>query len=421
MRTRIWLVVLLWLLPIPLAAAEPDPLAAIARRVARQIAEKPEVSAAMYGPAFLHLVPTAKLAAICKELFEKNGKVLVVEKQPGATATSGKFTFRCRETQMTVSLVIEADAPHRIMSLWFGPPAPIVASWDDLTARLAKLPGEVSFQVERLDDGKILASHQADKPLGIGSAFKLYLLAALIDRRTPWDKIVKIEDRYKSLPSGQLQNWPAGSPVTVHTLAVQMISISDNTAADHLLALIGREEVEKRLGRFGMKAPARNIPFLATREFFRLKSDAALRKAYLAASPASRRKILDRVAAMPALKDSDENWSGPLAIDRIEWFASAADLCRVLGWLDEHGGPSGEAILAVNPGRVFSKEPFTYVGYKGGSEAGVLSMNWLLHARDGRHYALSAIWNDPRSDVDLPRLAGLLSAAAALSVKPAKR
>lgn len=47
----------------------------------------------------------------------------------------------------------------------------------------------------------------------------------------------------KSLPGGILQNWPKGAPLTLHTLAGLMISQSDNTAADTLLEILGRDVV----------------------------------------------------------------------------------------------------------------------------------------------------------------------------------
>jgi len=399
-------------------AAETDALEAVAKKISEQIVEKPDVPAAMYGAKFLAAVPVEKLAELYKSFFAKYGRVKHEDLQRGATAAHGVFTFRFQDVEMPVTLTIEPDAPHRVVGLWFGPPTPRLKSWPDVVARLAKLPGQVSFQAVCLDEGKPLAVHQPDKALGIGSAFKLYVLATLVDEKTAWDKVIHLEDRHKSLPSGVLQDWPAGAPLTMHTAAEEMISISDNTAADTLLALAGREEVERRLATFGMKNPEANMPFLSTREFFRLKSDAALRKEYLLANAEVRRKLLARMEEMPRLKAADLFWDGPLAIDRIEWFASAADLCRVLGWLDAHGGETALAILAVNSGKAMPADHFAYVGYKGGSESGVLSMSWLLHARDGRHYAMSAIWNDTAKGVDLGELVGLMSAAGELIASP---
>jgi beta-lactamase class A len=400
-------------------AAETDALEVVAKKISEQIVEKPNVPAAMFSPIFLAAVPTAKMSDICSSLYSKLGGVQRVEMHSGATATHGEFTFRFKDVDMPVTLTIDLAEPHHISGLWFGAPTPRLKSWDELVARLAKLPGTVSFraiQLNAVESGKEqpIAWHHPDKALAIGSAFKLYILATMVDKRVTWDEVVKLENRYKSLPSGVLQSWPDGSPLTVHTLATEMISISDNTAADQLLFYAGREEVEGRLATFGMKDPAANVPFLSTRELFRLKSSDALRKEYLAADVAGRRKLLTRIDEMPLLKLTELHWNGPIDIDRLEWLASAADLCRLLAWLDAHGGETAQAIMAVNTGKVLPDARFAYVGYKGGSEAGVISMNWLLHARDGRHYAMSAIWNNPHDAVDLETLVGLMSAAGDL-------
>ncbi|HKD38121.1 MAG TPA: serine hydrolase [Pirellulales bacterium] len=401
-------------------AADSDTLESTARRIADQIAAKPQIEAKLYASEFLDTVPAQELSNICRSIFAKTGKVLEIQRQSGGSTSSGKFLFRSRDSELMVDLIIDVDEPHRVLSLELGSPSPRIKNWDDFTGRLAKLPGEVSFQAMRLDDGKVLGSHQPDTVLGIGSAFKLYVLATLVDKKVPWDEIVTVEDRYKSLPSGVVQNWPAGTPTTVQTLAIQMLSLSDNTATDHLIALVGREEVEKRLELCGMKSPPKDEPLLMTREWFRLKSHRKLRNEFLAADQGERRAILKRMAEMPRMNDADEEWNGPLAIDSIEWFASSADLCRVLDWLDKHGGKNAQAIMAVNSGGI-SDDQFTYVGYKSGSESGVLSLNWLLHARDGKHYALSAIWNNKVHRVDRAELLAMMKAAARLLVEPEKK
>jgi hypothetical protein len=49
----------------------------------------------------------------------------------------------------------------------------------------------------------------------------------------------------------------------------------------------------------------------------------------------------------------------------------------------------------------------------------VLSLNWLLHGRDGHWYALACAWNDPAAAVDDVKLTGLLSRALQLLGKSA--
>ena len=64
-----------------------------------------------------------------------------------------------------------------------------------------------------------------------------------------------------------------------------MISVSDNTATDMLINLVGRSAVEAALTATGMASPALDRPFLTTREIFILKLDQwpALAKRYIAA------------------------------------------------------------------------------------------------------------------------------------------
>jgi beta-lactamase class A len=60
-----------------------------------------------------------------------------------------------------------------------------------------------------------------------------------------WADVVALQEQWRALPSGVLQDWPLGTHLTVESLAVLMISISDNTAADALAGLVGCAEVEQ--------------------------------------------------------------------------------------------------------------------------------------------------------------------------------
>ena len=75
--------------------------------------------------------------------------------------------------------------------------------------------------------------------LGIGSAFKLYVLAELVravnDGERQWADVVALDSDVMSGPSGVLQGWPTGTPMTLQTLATLMIYISDNTATYNLV------------------------------------------------------------------------------------------------------------------------------------------------------------------------------------------
>jgi len=262
---------------------------------------------------------------------------------------------------------------------------------------------------------------KADRPLAIGSTFKLFLLAELVrqvkagERR--WTDVVTL-DR-KSLTSDR-DHWPAGAPLTLHSLAALMISRSDNSATDTLLHLLGREKVETILPALGLsaQAAARNRPFLSTREAFVLKTAPDLLAPWIAADEAGRRALLaGPVAAVSADAVDLSRFTGaPLAIDSVEWFASANDLARTMLWLVRSGDPQVMAILAINPGfnrAVF--EGWDYVGFKGGSEAGVINFTYLLRDPAGRYTVTTLGWNDPRAAIDGDKAASVNARLVALA------
>lgn len=299
---------------------------------------------------------------------------------------------------------------------------PAAAQVGPLFGEIVGLPGEVSLAAARLEESgpADFLTEKAGRPLAIGSAFKLFVLAELVrqvksgERR--WSDVVPLGR--PSLASGLLQDWPRGSPLTLHSLAALMISRSDNSAADTLLAVLGRDRVEALLPELGVAAPARNRPFLSTREAFVLKfGDPKLLDRWRAADEAGRRALLaGELAAVAAASLDRSRFTGrPIAIGEAEWFASPADLVRTLDWLRRNGDAAALELLAINPGvdRATARD-FAYVGYKGGSEPGVVSMNFLLRSREGRWMAVSATWNDAAAPLDEARFIALMSRLVAL-------
>ena len=87
-------------------------------------------------------------------------------------------------------------------------------------------------------------------------------------------------------------------------------------------------------------------------------------------------------------------------IDSIEWFASVNDICKLMEYFIEKNNLYANSILSINPGLDLKTPGYLWTGYKGGSEAGVLSTNWLLKDKAGRNYCLSAVVNDSRKIID---------------------
>ncbi|MCU0722809.1 MAG: serine hydrolase [Planctomycetes bacterium] len=382
---------------------------------------KPEGIERLFHESFLKAVPAAKIAALLQGLFEKNGactEAALLKVKPDGTGAF-ELVFE-KGVAMPSTLNLEAAPPHKVTGWWIGPPMPAARTLEDVAAELRKLPGSVSFAAARLGDKdpEVLASLNPDLPLAIGSSFKLYVLGAVSraveEGRLRWDAAVPLKEEWRSFPSGSLHEWPPGAPVTVHTLASLMISVSDNTATDHLLFTAGRKAVEAALEPMGSRNAARNVPFLSTQEMFKLKvGPGGLAKAFLGKSAEERRAFLEgEVRALPRASVSLAGFDRPRDIDTIEWFASASDLVRAMDFLRRAAEKPGQGellgILSINKGLPFEEAEWPFVGFKGGSEPGVLNGTFLLRSGKGAWFAVSASWNDPAKDVDAEKLFGVL-------------
>ena len=377
--------------------------------------KKPEQ---LFSPAFLAAVPAAQVNAISQQLKGQLGAARKVAKIEASSATAGVVFLDFEKGVLQLRMNIGASAPHPIEGLLVTGTQTKGDSLAAVAAELKRLPGQTSFAVARLGDGAPVTTvgHEAARPLAIGSTFKLFLLAELSRSikagERSWGDVVKLDRR--SLPSGFLQSWPEGAPMTLYTLAALMISQSDNTATDTLLHVLGRERVEQLLPALGLKAPERNRPFLSTFEAFALK--AADPAAWAGADEAKRRALLADYAKLGPSQIALEKLSGgPKRIDSIEWFASADDLVRTMDWLRLNGGKEAIDILAINPGiGSAAASNVAYLGYKGGSETGVMNMTFLVRGKSGQWYAVSGGWNDARAAVDENRFVGLMRRAVSL-------
>jgi hypothetical protein len=300
-------------------------------------------------------------------------------------------------------------------------PTPPPTSWEECDARLSALGPRVCFAAMEIGPGgecRLVHGLSPEIRRPTGSAFKLYVLGALgqavAEGSARWDEPLAIRDDRKSLPSGIMQDHPQGHIAPLSEYAELMISLSDNTATDHLIHRVGRDAVQRQLRLFGHRAPEANIPFLTTRAFFRFKasSDSALARRYPDLPVHERRALLESLERQP-LANLPDIWPAPREIDRIEWFASPIDICHAfLGLLRLDQPEIGHALSRNDAGLGLDTSRFPTVWYKGGSEPGVLTLHYLACTGTGRPLAVSLLVSDPREP--LPTIATVVAAQSAL-------
>lgn len=379
--------------------------------------------ASLFSPAFLAQVPAERVRAIAVQLGSQYGATRGLAGVDARSPTAGTIRIDYERAIVAMDIQIAPAPPHLVNGLLV---TNIEMRDDDMArvlAELRALPGQTGFAIARLGDGPpaVVASHEPDRVLAIGSTFKLVILAELSRQvragQRRWSEVVTLNQPAQR--AGMLSGWPDGVPVTLHTLASLMISVSDNRATDILLHELGRENVERMMATVGLTAGApRNRPFLSTLEMAAIKTggEAGL-AAWRAADEAGRRRLLTTIyAGIDASRINIAAFTGnPLALD-VEWFASPADLVRAMDWLRREGDDTTRAILAINPALgPAQRQALDYTGYKGGSEPGVLSLTWLIRARSGQWLAATATWNNPAAPVEENRLIGLMARAIRLA------
>ena len=323
--------------------------------------------------------------------------------------------------QLTVKIAV--DGAGLIAGLLLTPYQPAPASWAQVDRQLAALAPDAGLLAARVSPGGVCTPvHEvaaaAARPLA--SMFKLFVLGALAHQvaggRVSWDQDLKVTAALKSGGSGSLQDDPDGTRLPVQQTAAMMISISDNTAADMLIHLVGRSAVQAQDRQWSAHA-ALNVPFLTTREAFLLKYlHPALAQRYLSLAPGQRAAFLassvDSLPFSQAQMQADASGSLPADIDTIEWFASPDDICRAFAGLQQLAAQPGLAPLGpiLSPGfGGIGLDPAQWptVWYKGGSEPGVLTLGYLATDSKGQTFVVVAMLGDPAATLSPSAVTGL--------------
>jgi len=352
-----------------------------------------------FDALFLDKVSTVEINRVLAELPAPGRLVGVLSSEPTGLEVIADFGTARWQVRLSV------DGSGLIVGLLLTPSAS-ATSWSQIDRTLAALAPNVSFLAARVANGSCRTIHQVasstSRPLA--SEFKLFVLGALAHQvasgRIGWDDTLTVRDQQKSAGnvagSGSLQFVAAGTKVSVQEAATKMISISDNTAADILIDLVGRSAVETQVQRWST-TPQLDVPFLTTRETLLLHyvDYPTLANAYLKRAPSGREAFLgSSVDPLPLtqLQESTE----PRDIDTIEWFASPDDICRAFVGLHQLSHQPKlspiASVFSVNKGGLgLDPSKWPTVWFKGGSEPGVLTLGYMATNRKGQTFVVSAM------------------------------
>lgn len=291
----------------------------------------------------------------------------------------GEHTFNVYFEKGVVEVLMILNPAGEIAGLRFLSVREEGMDLEQIVEKFSDLSGEVSLLVIRNDEK--LAALKSDQKMNVGSTFKLAVLQAVKSEiesgDLSWEDVIELKDKTKSLPSGQLQEWPSGAPLTVHTLASLMISVSDNTATDVLIEHLGREKVESQTG---------HEPLLKTREFFVLKApqNSDLLEKYRAATRKGKYNILAQTedCSLPSANVFDQ-----VRAQDIGWQFSDYELKELMKAVKDL------ELMRINPGVVKPRQG-EKIAYKGGAQPGVLNYTIWLETESDDQVFITASWND---------------------------
>lgn len=340
---------------------------------------------AMFTEEFLKTVTEKRLHEIISFYQNEVGSYTRVE-----TVKEG---FKLHFVKGTVPASLKINEKNLISGLWFGVPEKSEDSFAAIVESFKKSPDRNSFCVLRYKlpataeagqtaasqsdalQPEVVAELNSEQPMGIGSTFKLYLLRALEDDvaagRRSWNDIIELREDWKSFPSGILQDWNPGSRHSLETLAGLMISISDNTATDHIFNLLGVETVRKYLPE--TCKDTFNTSQLLKMKFFYPEKAAEFIKADQKGKDTILREMDSIIPSSIASYSSIYSLNTPVLIDELEWFVSTRKLCETIWTLRDSTRIRINAVSGL-----VNRADWHIAGFKGGSEPGVLNYTWVL-------------------------------------------
>lgn len=135
-------------------------------------------------------------------------------------------------------------------------PAPFALLTTHLRALATHAPGRVAFDVVDLT-GNYRASYDAGASMPAASTIKIPVMVEVFQQlqqgRFTLDRHVTLLNADRDYGWGELCSARAGTRYTVRALLSKMIDYSDNTAANMLIRLVGRQHINATMKRLGLR------------------------------------------------------------------------------------------------------------------------------------------------------------------------
>lgn len=132
---------------------------------------------------------------------------------------------------------------------------------EEILSRLSALPGRIAFYYKNLADGETITLHEQE-PMMAASVIKLFVLAEAYRQMEAGrlDKNRRITIHKKDcVPScGALTYMHDGLQVTVEDLYTLMIILSDNTATNYMIDILGGDAINEGIRSLGFPSAALN-------------------------------------------------------------------------------------------------------------------------------------------------------------------
>ncbi|GJQ30528.1 MAG: hypothetical protein HBSAPP03_24120 [Phycisphaerae bacterium] len=389
---------------------------------------------------------TTTLTTLRKTRFGDNTVDLVqLNSEDNEDTLSGIINGRQSNRFLSVFIALD-EKTGRIAGLKFDQAGYSCAAgdWETYGGEFGRLRGNVSFasyELVPMDEAEPTGPYRL-RPVyeiterdadSVSTAYRLWALAVVAQRvadgKAGWDDAITIRDEWKCIPGGPTATLAAGTTLPMREVARRSAAGNDSTATDHLFHTAGRDEIEAYVKQT-CKYLGRTFPVLSVREMLFLKLDTKpdVLKRYGENMAEVRRELLMRegIAAGTPNWAGLEEWETPRGGDKVGWFVSVADQCRVWADLRRLEQKPGMEALAeatrINAaggegGLRLSPEQWPDVRFVEGVEPGVLSYAWLLRRADGAWYTMAMTWIDTEKDVDEARFLDLARAGFEILAK----